>query len=231
VNILLASLLLIFGTLTGCAGLLEQPDPRPAEEIVVQAEALIKGKAYAGGADLYGKAIAKQPGNGRYYLRRGELLEALDRDREARKVYSDGLKNVASQTPEHLELMQRQALLCAEHLQDIDTAEDLLAEMPTGSVARLDLAGYLYYQAGQPELALKLYNQALGLATDPDQKAIVLYHAALVYDALKDEINAVTSLFHAINHASHLGLIRDISALWAQVNVSQPLPRAGGAVK
>lgn len=226
-----ASLLLLAGMLAGCAGLLQPPDPRPAEEIVVQAEALVKNNAYAGAAELYGRAIAKQPANGRCYLRRGELLEALSSDRDARAVYRDGLKNVASPTPEHLELMQRQALLCAEHLKDIDTAEDLLEQMPTGSVPRLDLAGYLYYQAGQHELALKLYNQALGIATEPDQKAIILYHAALVYDALKDEKNSVTSLFHAINHAAHLGLIRDISEFWAKVNVNQPLPQGGGAAK
>lgn len=217
--------------LAGCASLFPPADPRPPEEIVAQAEDLIKRKAYAGAADLYVKAIAKQPQNGRYYLRRGELLEALGRDKEARANYREGLSNAEKSSPEHLELMHRQALLAAEHLQDIDTAEEILEQLPVGSVPRLDLAGYLYYQAKQPELAIKMLNQALGLVKNNDQKAIVLYHAALVYDSLKDEKNSVTSLFHAINNATHLGLIRDISALWAKVNANQPLPTSGDAGK
>jgi tetratricopeptide (TPR) repeat protein len=225
--------LLLWATvlLTGCAGLFAPGDPRQAEEIVAQAETMVANKAYSGAAELYATAQAKEPANGRHYLRRGELLEALGGDKDARATYRIGLKNVDATSPEHLELSQRLALLSAEHLQDIDTAEDLLARMPTGSVARIDLAGYLYYQAGQYDLAIKMFNQALALATDPDQKAIVYYHAALVYDALLDDKNSVTSLFHAINHATHLGLIRDISALWAKVNDNQPLPRAGSAAK
>lgn len=227
-RLLLPALLLL---LAGCATLLPPPDPRPAEELVAQAEDLIKRKAYAGAVDLYAKAIIKQPGKGRYYLRRGELLEALGRDKEARANYHEGLSAAEKNSPEYLELMQRQALLSAEHLQDIDTAEDILEQLPVGSAARLDLAGYLYYQANQPELAIKTLNQALGQVKDNDQKAIVLYHAALVYDSLKDDKNSVTSLFHAINNATHLGLIRDISALWAKVNANQPLPTAGGSAK
>lgn len=217
-------LLLAVLLLAGCATLFKPADPRPAEELVAQAEDLIKRKAYAGAVELYAKAIVKQPDNGRYYLRRSELQEALGRDKEARANYRDGLSRTVKSSPEYLELMHRQALLSAEHLQDIDTAEDILEQLPAGSVPRLDLAGYLYYQANQPELAIKMFNQALGLAKDNDQKAIVLYHAALVYDSLKDEQNSVTSLFHAINNATHLGLIRDISALWSKVNANQPLP-------
>jgi len=226
----LSRCLLLLGLLlsvAGCSTLFPPADPRTAEELVVQAEDLVKRKAYAGATDLYAKAIDKQPENGRYYLRRSELLEALGRDKEARANYRAGLSKTEKSSPEYLGLMHRMALLSAEHLQDIDTAEDLLEQMPAGSVPRLDLAGYMYYLANQPEQAIKVFNQALGLEQDSDQKAIILYHAALVYDALKDEKNAVTSLFYAINNATHLGLIRDISALWAKVNANQPLPTPG----
>jgi len=221
--VLLGLLLMV----AGCAGNFAPPDPRPTEEIVAEAEGLIKRKDYAGAVGLYSTAIAKQPENGRYYLRRSELLEALGRDKESRSNYRVGLDKLPQNAPERLELMHRLALLAADHLQDIDTAEDLLEQMPTGSGPRLDLAGYLYYQVNQHELALKMFNQALGITGDADQKAIVLYHAALVYDALKDDKNSVISLFHAINNATHLGLIRDISALWEKINVNQPLPQKG----
>jgi tetratricopeptide (TPR) repeat protein len=213
----------------GCAGLFAPADPRSAEEIAAKAEEMVKFRAYAAAADLYARAIGKQPDNGRYYLRRSELLEALGLDKEARSNYRDGLSEVAKDSPDRPELTHRLALLAADHLRDIDEAEDLLAQLPPGSVPRLDLTGYLYYQATQYELALKMFNQALAKTDDPDQKAIVLYHAALVYDALKDDKNTVTSLYHAINHATHLGLIRDISALWAKVNNNQPLPQQGTA--
>jgi tetratricopeptide (TPR) repeat protein len=219
--LLLLSLLLLT---TGCAALFSPPDPRPAEEIVAQAEDLIRRKAYGEAAGLYARAIAKQPNNGSYYLRRSELLEALGRDGEARDNYRDGIKRQPKGASERTELLYRLGLLSAENMQDIDTAEDILAQLPPGSVQRLDLAGYLYFLANQPEEAIKVFNQALAVAQNADQKASVLYHAALIYHALNDEKNATTSLFLAINNATHLGLIHDISAMWSKVNTDQPLP-------
>jgi tetratricopeptide (TPR) repeat protein len=210
--------------LAGCTAFLAPVDPRPVEEIVAQAENMVRRKAYGEAVGLYARAIAKQPDNGSYYLRRSELLEAVDRDREARANYQDGLARLAKGSSERIELMYRLALLSAEHLQDIDTAEDLLAQLPSGSLQRLDLAGYLYYLTNQHEEAIKVFNQALAVAQNADQKASVLYHAALIYHALQDEKNTTTSLFLAINNASHLGLIHDISAMWSKVNADMPLP-------
>lgn len=223
----LRQLLLLLGLLpmlAGCAAFLAPADPRPAEAIVSQAEDLVRRKAYADATDLYAKAIAKQPDNGSYYLRRSELLETLGRDREARANYSEGLSNLPKSSSERIELMYRLALLSAEHMQDVDTAEDLLAQLPPGSVQRLDLAGYLYFLTNQHEEAIKIFNQALAVARNTDQKASVLYHAALIYHALNDEKNTTTSLFLAINNATHLGLIHDISAMWSKVNADLPLP-------
>ena len=124
--------------LTGCTGLFAPTDPRPPEELAAKAEELIKFKAYAGAIELYAKAIAKQPGNGRYYLRRSELLEALGRDKEARANYRDGLDGLPGNAPELPEIRHRLAVLSAEHLQDIDTAEDILKQLPGGSGRRLE---------------------------------------------------------------------------------------------
>lgn len=217
-------LLLACLLLTGCAAFQSPVDPRPVEELVAQAENMVRRKAYGEAVGLYAKAIAKQPDNGSYYLRRSELLEAIDRDREARANYQAGLAKLAQGSTERIELMYRLALLSAENLQDIDTAEEILTQLPAGGLQRLDLAGYLYYLTNQHEEAIKIFNQALAVAQSPDQKASVLYHAALIYNALNDEKNATTSLFLAINNASHLGLIHDISAMWSKVNADQPLP-------
>jgi len=220
------ALLVALLTLTGCAGLFANTEQRSEEQLVAAAEELVAGKAYLQAAELYGRAIAKQPQNGRYYLRQGELLEALGLYSQARDSYSNGLVKLAEDAPERLEVMQRLALVSAYHLGDIDTAETLVGKLPGGSVPRLDLTGYLYYHGRMYEDALKRFNQALAVTRIADQKALVLFHAALVYTALNDEKNAVTSLFHAINNATHLGLIRDISEIWEKVNASEPLPRS-----
>ena len=90
--------------------------------------------------------------------------------------------------------------------------------MPEKSIERLDLAAFLYYQASQYDQSIILLNKALENVTSPDQKALLLYHAALVYVKLNDQKNTFGSLYYAINNAEHLGLIRDIEQLWQEIN-------------
>ena len=222
-RVLLASLLLTSLLLTGCA-MFAPKDPRPVAEIVAAAEDLVARKAYHDASELYAKAIAKESGNGSYYLRRGELLEVLGDVKEARGVYKKGMNNVSATAPEHQLLIYNLALLCATDLYDLDTAEALLEKLPLGTVPRLDLAAFLYLQTGQTEEALKMLNQALPRAEDPNQKALILYHAALIYDQYHDEKNTFTSLYHAINSATNLGVIRKIETLWMKISGSQPMP-------
>jgi len=219
-------LLLIVVLLSGCAALFPV-DQRSAEELAAAAEELVANKAYEQAAELYTKAISQQPQNGKYYLRRSELLEALSQFSKAGACYREGLAKVPADTPEHDEIVLRLAVLAAEHLDDIDTAETLLTQLPGASAPRLDLTGYLYYRGRLYEDAIKRFNQALTMTRNADQKAMILYHAALTYIALEDEKNAITSLFHAINNATHLGLIRDITELWDSINAGQPLPGSG----
>lgn len=223
-RVLLASLLLTSLLLAGCA-MFAPKDPRPVAEIVAAAEDLVVRKAYHDASESYARAIAKETGNGSYYLRRGELLEVLGDVKEARNVYKQGMKNVSATAPEHQLLVYNLALLCATDLYDLDTAEELLEKLPMGSVPRLDLSAFLYLQTGQTEEALKMLNQALPRAEDPNQKALILYHAALIYDQYHDEKNTFTSLYHAINSATNLSVVRKIEALWMKISGSQPMPQ------
>ena len=205
--------------LGGCAVVPGKNDPRQVEDVVSRAEQLIANKAYAAAAKQYAVAIAKAPTVGRYYLRRAEVLERIDQDKEAHQTYEQAMQMVAEDDPDHLQIMHRLALIDANHLFKLDEAEDLLQRMPSTSIERYDLAAFLYYQASQFDESIALLNKALERVRSADQKALLLYHAALVYVKLNDQKNTFGSLYYAINNAEHLGLIRDIEQLWQSINI------------
>lgn len=205
--------------ISGCGGGVSiKNDSRSLEEVISNAELLIKQKAYAAAADEYQLAILKEPTVGQFYLRRAEVLERIDQDKEARLTYEHALKNVPEEDSGHLQIMHRLALVNANHLFRVEAAEDLLLRMPENSVEQIDLSAFLYYQSSQYNLAISLLNKALERVRSADQKALLLYHAALVYVKLEDQKNIFGSLFYSINNAEHLGLIRDIEQLWQELN-------------
>ncbi len=209
------ALVLVLG---GCAGISGKDDPRPVEEVIDRAEQLIQSKAYAAAAHQYAIVIAKDPAVGRYYLRRAEVLERIDEDKDAFRTYERAMEMVPEDDPDHLQIMHRLALIDANHLYKLDEAEELLQRMPGTSIERYDTAAFLYYQASQYDESLNLLNKALERVRSDDQKALLLYHAALVYLKLEDEKNTFGSLYYSINNAEHLGLIRDIEQLWQEIN-------------
>lgn len=211
---------------TGCSSVSPRNDPRPIEQVLEQAENLVAQKNYAAAAELYRAVLFKEPVVGRHYLRHGEILERIDRDREARQVYRLGLKKIAADDPQHSELVHRLALINANHLYRVAEAEQLLVSLPNNSIERYDLAAFLYYQTGQYEPALELLNTALQRVREADQKALLMYHASLIYHGLEDEKNTFGSLYHAINLSEHLGLIRDIENFWELIN-QEPLGTKG----
>lgn len=205
-------------SLAGCLGKSLADDPRSTADIVSRAEQLVAAKAYAAAASQYAIAIAKDPTVGKHYLLRAELLERIDADKEAYQTYRLAMKQIPEDDPDHLAIMHRLALINANHLFKVEEAEALLQRMPDKSVEKLDLAAFLYYQASQYDQAIQLLNKALERVTDADQKALLLYHAALVYVKLGDQKNTFGSLYYSINNAEHLGLIRDIEQLWQEIN-------------
>lgn len=212
--------------LAGCAAVSPTNDSRSLDELIEQADNLVSQKKYEAAADLYRSIIGKEPQVGRHYLRHGELLERIDRDRDARTVYKLGLEQIGADDPDRTEIVHRLALISAHHLYRLEEAEQLLVSLPNSSIERHDLAAFLYYQTGQYETALELLNSALQKVRKADQKALLMYHASLIYHKLEDEKNTFGSLYHAINLSEHLGLIRDIENFWEEIN-QEPLGSKG----
>jgi tetratricopeptide (TPR) repeat protein len=186
--------------------------------VISRAEQLVQSKAYAAAAQQYAIVILKDPVVGRYYLRRAEILERIDEDKEAHRTYERALDMVPEDDPDFIQIMHRLALVDANHLYKLDEAEELLERLPKRSVEKLDLTAFLYYQASQYDTAISLLNKALEKVKTADQKALLLYHAALIYVKLQDQKNTFGSLYYAISNAEHLGLIRDIEQLWQEIN-------------
>ena len=222
-TILLSLITALTLALAACSGLVAKSDPRPVEVIIQEAETLVLRKAYLPAAEKYATVVKKAPTVGKYYLRYGELLERVDLDKDARHVYRDALDEIPENDPDRVELIHRLALIDANHLYRIDEAEELLHQLPKGSVESYDLAAFLFYHSHQSDEALDFLNKALAKVAEADQKALLMYHAALIYHQIGDVKNTFGSLYHAINLAEHLGLIRDIENFWEEINRDKPL--------
>ena len=219
-RIILVSICVFLLFLGGCGGarVNVKDDTRDVAEVIMNAERLVVGKAYAEAAREYAIVIHKEPTVGKHYLRRTELLERIDQDEDAYKVYQQAMELVPDDDPQKVSIIHRLALINANHLFKIEEAEDLMNKLPDKSLEKYDTAAFLYYQSSQYDMAIKLLNKALERVRTADMKALLLYHAALIYVKLEDQKNLFGALYYSINNADHLGLIRDIEQLWQELN-------------
>lgn len=217
-----AALLLLFLTLAGCALLRPPPDPAAAQAHRNRAENLIFTKDYPAAAQELALAIHANPDDGDLYLRHGEVLEALGKNREARATFEKGRKIVAPGDALREELTYRLALLLVAKLDETVTAQKLMDELPEGAVARRDVEATLALNEGRGREALRLLNEALEQKPTRERAARILYHAAQAYRLLGDNDNATGALYQAINLTSALALTADIEALWHTLKDSDP---------
>jgi len=80
--------------LGGCASvsISGKDDPRPVGDIISRAEQLVHNKAYAAAAEQYAAVLVKEPAVGHHYLRRAEILERIDEDKEAYRTYEQAMR-------------------------------------------------------------------------------------------------------------------------------------------
>lgn len=169
---------------------------------------------------MLAKAIDADPASIADYLGRAELLEGLGRRQEARSVYKSGLSKSKPSDPLEKELLWRLALLESQNQGDPDRARRLMEMLPEKDPLREDVQGILALQEGAPRKAIEHFDAALRQQPSQEIKASLYYHASLAYYALGDSRNASSSLFHAVNNASHRGTIRGIEALWELLNAA-----------
>ncbi len=212
----LVSLFLIL--LVGCAPTTLRNDLRPVAEILDEAESLRVTGDYATAAHLYSVLTSREPTVGQYYLRYGEMLEALGDDAAARKTYRHAILTVPRFTPVHLELMHRYSLLDAKNRFELETAERLQHAMTRGTMEQYDTVAFLLYQSGQYDKALELLEKAMARSYTDDQKGLVLYHLALVHARRQDRANTYGAIYYALQYADHRGVRRDLEALWRELN-------------
>lgn len=216
--VLLPALCLIL--LSGCVHAVS--DQRTAEEHRLRAEQLITDRNFAAAAAELELALRKTSGDGDLHLRRGEILEAAGRPLEALAVYEKAQRLLSRDDPRQQELIYRLALLEAGKLDRADRAEKRLAELPAGSIPRLDLQGVIALGKGEARQALQLYNEALQQGPAKAMAARILYHASLAYHRLGDVKNTYGTLYRSVNLADSEALLKEIELFFKQLNASNP---------
>ncbi len=207
---LLLSLLL--ASLSGCAAFPRIDESLSADQYRERADVQIFKKDYLGAARSLEAAIRKDPTDGALYLKHGEILEILGRDRQARTTYRQALE-AARPAPENEQIAWRLALLLALKLSDPAAAKQTLPHFAEGSLERTDLEGVLALQQGRLGEAIERFGEALKLAGE-QYTARILYHAALAYNEMGEEEKTFISLFHAINQARNLADEKDIERFY-----------------
>ena len=144
----LASLLL-FTLLAGCAALKPHPDPAAAARHAALGARLVVKHRYAEAAKEYAQAQQLDPAKAAYALELGDLREALEEYRSARRAYRDGLDAVAPGDPQRPDLVWRLALLEALHLDAAEAAQKLAGQLAGNDFRALDLDGVLRLGPGR----------------------------------------------------------------------------------
>ncbi|BCR04363.1 hypothetical protein DESUT3_14320 [Desulfuromonas versatilis] len=207
--------LLFLCLLSSCAGSLPQAARLNAGECLARAEEAIAQRNYDEAAGYLDAAIHKEPHNAAAYLRHGEVLRVLGKDRQARSTYRAALKNLPD-SPEKSEAAYHLALLQALKFDTLREALSLIPGLAEDSAEKLDLQGVVALQQRKFREALQYLSRAQQFA-GVQRMGLVLYHASLAYHGLGDPENARASLFHAINQTDNLAEVKDIERFYAQL--------------
>ncbi len=170
---------------------------------------------------MLAREIQAAPSETKNYIRRAELLEILQLEKEALNVLRQALNS--SPTPSQKQtLIHRMAVLRALKLGDEAAAAQDLAQLIPESLFHLDANAALAIARNTPETALRHLSQAAQRAQNHDEQALVLYHQALAFQQMGEEDKAVAALYHAINRAENRALIKDIERLWEVLDTRTP---------
>lgn len=213
----------LFLQLVACAALDRQPAANvSAGDYRKQAAKAIREHLYADGAQLLNKAVKLDPTGADYFLL-GNLQEALEKYRKARKSYQMGLEFAVEQ-----ELQQKLnfnlATVEALAFNRFEKAAELISKLPANSAASFNLQALQAMQLNHYDKALRLTEQAISNTRDQEMIGWAHFLAARCWAAVNNDSKAFQSLFFAINHARAHGLVSRVTRFWEELKL-RPLPQ------
>jgi tetratricopeptide (TPR) repeat protein len=209
---LLGLLILIF-TLSACAPATQQSKGTPAQHRQWATE-LLSINDLEGAIPELRLAVAGNP-NLADALLLADVLEAEEQFKGARKVYKNAAGYPAD-SQQKVDLNYRLGLLEASFLDNLSSAEKLLAQLPSEDSRTQDLQAVVLLKQGQLQEALEACRRALTKATNNEEKGWAYYHMAQIYYELRVKSDTFGSLFQAVNHGRGYSLVAQITKYWEE---------------
>ena len=211
----LITMLLIAAVLSACATL-PPADPKRSATLHEEALRMASIKNYTQSIDKFNEAIRYNPQSSQLYQQQAEVLEMLQQFPEASRTYKLALDRIAPDDIDREQIHYRLGLLLARDQGKQRKARQHLEKL-TDPSQQADLEGMMTLSAGDPDTALRLFNQALKSAPDFDAQARIYYHASLAHYAKGDIFESKNALFNAVNKASSLALKQHITIFFDQI--------------
>jgi len=215
------AVLLILGLIFGCSARVSETTSPPSSYSRDKSRNSAFVQSLHEAEQSLAREIQATPSETENYIRRAELLEILQLEKEALNVLRQALNS--SPTPSQKQkLIHRMALLQALKLGDAAAAAQDLEQLIPDSLFHLDAEAAVEIARNNPETAFRRLSQAAQLAQSHDEQALVLYHQALAFQKMGEEDKAVAALYHAINRAENRAVIKDIERLWEVLDTRTP---------
>lgn len=209
----LLGILILISTLFACAPASQQSSGTPAQHRQ-WANELLSIHDMEGAAEELRLALAGNP-NATDALLYADVLESMERYKEARKVYRKASRYPAD-PQQKIALDYRLGLLEVSFLNNLSVGERLLAKLPPEGNQWHDLQTVLLLKKGQLQEALMESRRALAKAGNNEEKGWVYYHMAQVYYELRIKGETFGSLYQAVNHGRGYSLVAQITKYWEE---------------
>jgi tetratricopeptide (TPR) repeat protein len=210
-QLLIGSTLLILLSACTTTGPLTKPAGNP-DEYRREASRAIHEKRYSDAVQQLRNVIALDPTSSDFLLL-GDLQEALERYRPARRSYLSGLEQAAEAVQQH-KFIFHLAVLEGLHFNDYNAAASRANQLPDDTAEDLVLETLLAMLRNHYDKSLELSDRVIKNNYRQEMIGWAHYLAARSWVAVGNDSKAFQALFFAINHARGYGLVARITRLW-----------------